>query len=124
MKFGNTPHAEIQMGAVDAESTLTNREGLKHMIKNVNNTYRKTTVHLDGNHFESCIFEDCQLEYGGTDKVGLVSCEFTNCVWSFVGPAANTIQFMGALYHGLGNDGRGLIEKTFDQIRSGVREED
>lgn len=77
------------------------------------------TVRVDGNSFERCIFRNCVLEFGGTGEVRLVECEFYDSRWSFVGPAATTIQFMTGLYHGLGPEGQRLIEQTFAEIRGG-----
>jgi hypothetical protein len=89
------------------------------MIHNENNRYEGVTVRLDGNRFRNCTFQDCSLEFGGSDVVGMVGCTFTNCVWSFVGAAANTLSFLGAMYRGLGPDGGKLVERTFENIRSG-----
>lgn len=89
------------------------------MNRNIRNTYSGQTIRIDGNYYEDCIFLNCRLEYGATDEVGFVSCEFRDSVWSFVGNAASTVNFMTGLYHGMGENGRDLIEKTFDQIRAG-----
>jgi hypothetical protein len=88
------------------------------MILNENSVYKGVTVRLDGNHFRACTFQDCRLEFGGSDLVGMVECSFTDCVWAFVGPAANTLSFLSALYRGLGPEGAQLVERTFENIRS------
>ncbi len=90
------------------------------MIRNIANTYENMRVQLDGNYFEKCVFQRCILEFGATDEVGLVECEFYNCSWEFVGPAATTIKFMTGLYKGLGTEGQKLVEQTFDNIRKGA----
>jgi hypothetical protein len=42
----------------------------------------------------------------------------TNCEFTFAGPAASTIQTMSTIYQNLGEQGKQLIEGTFDQIRN------
>lgn len=86
------------------------------MIPNIGKTYTREVVSLDGQHFEKCTFDHCTLQFGGTAPVGLANNTFTNCDWSFVGPAATTLDFLSALYHG---GGKKLIEDTFENIRSG-----
>ena len=46
------------------------------------------------------------------------TCEFTNCEFTFAGPAASVIQTMATIYHSLGDQGKQLIEGTFTQIRN------
>jgi hypothetical protein len=41
----------------------------------------------------------------------------TNCEFTFAGPAASTIQTMATIYHNIGEQGKQLIEGTFEQIR-------
>ena len=89
------------------------------MIRNIGNTYTRVVVSLDGQHFEKCTFDHCTLQFSGTANVGLVDCTFTNCNWSFVGPAVTTLDFLSALYNGLGPSGKQLVEDTFENIRSG-----
>lgn len=89
------------------------------MIRNEDSVYIGVTVRLDGNQFRSCTLQNCRLEFAGSDLVGMVECAFTNCVWSFVGPAANTFSFLSAMYRGLGRDGANLVERTFENIKSG-----
>jgi len=87
------------------------------MIKQINNSYENMTVLLDGNSFENCTFKNCTLEFRGTDEVSLVSNTITNCQFSFSGAAANTIQFLKGLYHGLGPMGQLLVENMLSEIR-------
>jgi hypothetical protein len=55
--------------------------------------------------------------FKGIGDVGLVDCHMNEYKWSFEGPAATTINFMKGLYHGLGEEGKKLIEYTFENIR-------
>jgi hypothetical protein len=86
------------------------------MAKHSKQTFRNQTVVLDGNEFEQCVFEGCTLEYQGVKAVALTGNVIDNCQWTFKGPAANAVQFMGALY-GSGQQGALLVETTFNTIR-------
>ena len=87
------------------------------MIKNKSNIYNNVTVKLDNNEFEKCKFTNCTLEYSGDGPVSLSNCTFEAVKWVFTGSAQNTLQFMHALYHGMGEGGKKLIEQTFENIK-------
>lgn len=86
------------------------------MAKHSKKTFNKQTVVLDGNEFDQCTFESCVLEYQGLRQVAMTTNTMNNCQWSFKGPAANAVQFMGALYQS-GASGAQLVEATFNGIR-------
>ena len=86
------------------------------MAKHAQKAFKNTTVALDGNEFERCVFDGCTLEYEGTQPVTLNGSTLNNCNWVFKGPAANAVQFMNALYKS-GAQGALLVEATFNQIR-------
>ncbi len=86
------------------------------MAKHSKKAFKNTTVALDGNEFEKCVFDGCALEYDGSQAVGLTGSTMNNCTWAFKGSAANAIQFMSALYQS-GAQGALLVEATFNQIR-------
>jgi hypothetical protein len=54
----------------------------------------------------------------GYGAFALNQCEVTNCEFTFAGPAASVVQTMATIYHSLGEQGRNLIEGTFEQIRN------
>ena len=89
-------------------------------MKYKKSSFNNQEVLLDNNEFHQCSFKDCTLTYGGDDPPILSGCSFSGVKWSFVGAAANTISFMTGIYNGCGEGGRGLIEKTFDNIRGNV----
>lgn len=93
------------------------------MAKFENSKFENTEEKLDGNIYVNCTFKRCRLVYGGTGVVTLEGCGFHECSWSFVDAAARTINFMVGLYHGTGEGGRKLIEKTFHNIRKGRLQE-
>ncbi len=76
--------------------------------------YHDIVVSLDGCTFVDCTFERCKLLYSGLMPCQMSGNTVTDCEWQFVGPAANTIQFMTATYAGLSRE---LIEGTFESIR-------
>ena len=80
-------------------------------------TFVSQKVLLDGNEFIDCVFDKCHLEYSGVMGCGLRGNNFNECTWGFVGPAMNTVNFMSAVYHGIGGEGKTLIENTFAAIR-------
>jgi hypothetical protein len=75
-------------------------------------------VQLDGNEFIRCRFENTTLVFSAKGPVSMVDCTFANNVaWTFEGPAALTLAFLNALYHGAGDGGKQLVESTFANIR-------
>ena len=80
-------------------------------------TYRNERVELDGGSFVNCSFEECEMVYSGGPPPRMEGCRISGGSWSFAGAAANTVAFMHGLYHGLGEGGRHLIERAFDDIR-------
>jgi len=74
---------------------------------------------LDGNEYQGCTFIQCHLIFGATGSVGLHSCTFVECSWSFDGPALGTILFLQAIYQGLGEQGMELVDSIFSSIRHG-----
>ena len=77
-------------------------------------------ITLDGNTFTGCTFRNCRVVFRATAPCTLTANSFKeNINWTFDGPAALTVQFMTALYHGMGKGGRELIEQTFKNIQGG-----
>ena len=79
--------------------------------------FLKQQVRLDDNKFVECHFENCIMTYGGGPPPAIVGCSFSGVVLSFTDAAANTLQFMSALYHVGGEGGRHIVEQTFETIR-------
>ena len=88
------------------------------MIKNFKNKYKNVPVKLDNNEFVECEFIGCTMEYTGLGPVSLSGCTFENVKWVFSGPAQNTLQFLGAIYNGMGEGGKKLVEHIFEQIKN------
>ena len=76
-------------------------------------------VEVDNNQFVDCMFIKCGLRFTGAGVVGYQDCVFDECEWIFDGPAENTIQYLAAMYNGLGSGGRDIVEGIFDSIRRG-----
>lgn len=79
-------------------------------------TFTNEQIHLDGNSYTNCYFENCNLIYSGGELPNLVGNELVQTTMSFGESASRTIQFMRAIYHGFGETGRELIDNTFEQI--------
>jgi hypothetical protein len=75
-------------------------------------------VVLDFHEYEACQFTNCRFVVLGYGAFALNQCEVTNCEFTFAGPAASTIQTMSTIYHNIGEQGKQLIEGTFEQIRN------
>ncbi len=84
--------------------------------------FKNEEVRVDGNIFIDCAFKNCVLVYAGGPPPTMVGCGFGSCSWSFVEHAANTVKFMRAMYHGMGDGGRELVEQTFENIRKRDKE--
>lgn len=87
------------------------------MNKNTSNSYNGGRVKLDNNSFTQCTFTDVELEYSGTGPVELNACNFNNVKWIFSGPAENTLKFLQAMYSGMGEGGKQIVETTFANIK-------
>lgn len=75
-------------------------------------------VVLDFHEYEGCEFSNCRFVVLGYGAFALNQCEVKNCEFTFAGPAASVVQTMATIYHSLGEQGRNLIEGTFEQIRN------
>lgn len=87
-------------------------------MKISNNHFNNEEVVLDFHTYESCHFTNCRFVVLGYGPFALNSCEVTDCQFSFAGPAASVIQTMTTIYHNIGEQGKALIEGTFDSIRN------
>lgn len=81
--------------------------------------FANKTVEVDNNQFVDCKFTNCVLRFTGAGAVGYQNCVFDRCEWMFDGPAETTIQYLAAMYQGLGPGGRDIVEGIFDSIRQG-----
>ena len=79
--------------------------------------YEDTTEGLDGNVYKACEFYRCRLVYRGGLPPAVSECRFTDCQWIFEDAADRTIAFMRAMYHGMDEGGRQIIDATFENIR-------
>ena len=76
-----------------------------------------TTIILDNNSYDNCEFSTCKMIYRGEGAVSLTNCTFDGCVWEFQGAASNTVNFMKAIYQGMGPEGKQMIDATIKQIK-------
>jgi hypothetical protein len=82
-----------------------------------NSTFSNMTVDLDGVSFRNCVFQGCALRYSGGEPPTMVDCNFYRSRFEFAGAASDTLSFMRAIYHGMGDGGKKLIEGTFASIK-------
>jgi hypothetical protein len=87
-------------------------------MKITKNTFTNEEVVLDFHEYEACEFNNCRFVVLGYGPFALNQCEVTNCEFTFAGPAASTIQTMTTIYHNIGEQGKALIEGTFESIRN------
>lgn len=88
-------------------------------MKITKNTFNNEEVVLDFHEYDTCEFRDCRFVVLGYGPFVLNKCEVVNCTFHFAGPAATTIQTMASLYAN-GEQGKNLIEATFENIRRGA----
>ena len=88
----------------------------------VGRRFQDERVEVDGEVFERCVFDRCQIVYRATEYVQFHDCTFNNCDWVFSDGADLTLVYLSALYRGLGPQGQDLIETIFQQIRTGALE--
>lgn len=80
--------------------------------------FKNQMITLDFLSFRDCVFEECTIVFNGFGAISLIGCEFRNCAYEMGGAAANTIDFLTSMYHGV-EGGKELIELTFANIRNG-----
>jgi hypothetical protein len=87
---------------------------VKHRVAK---TFTEETVLIDEGSFEQCRFVACTIVYSG-GVVSLKDNEFDSCTWTLDGAAARTVKFLELVY-GLGESGRGLVDRSFESIKRG-----
>ncbi|MBV9659409.1 MAG: hypothetical protein JO295_15015 [Verrucomicrobia bacterium] len=87
-------------------------------MKIVEHDFSNQEVILDFHEYENCQFRNCRFVVLGFGPFALNKCDVIDCQFTFAGPAANTIQTMTAIYHNNGEQGKQLIEATFNTIRN------
>jgi hypothetical protein len=80
-------------------------------------TFDGGVVDVDGNDYTDCQFTGCTIRYSGGGPIKMDSCKFEDCQFALDGAAANTISYLTGLHQGLGETGRDLVERLFEQIR-------
>lgn len=87
-------------------------------MKISNNNFANEEVVLDFHEYNECTFTNCRFVVLGYGAFSWNKCEVTNCEFTFAGPAASVIKTMATIYNNLGDQGKNLIEGTFEQIRN------
>ena len=82
-----------------------------------NQTFENVVINFDGYTYINCTFNRCQLLFAGMAPAQYENCRFrADCVWTFAGPAQNTLSFLAGIYL-LAPAGKELVDKIFQQIR-------
>lgn len=89
-------------------------------MRYIHRVFRHETIDLDGNTFEDCKFVECKLVFRAYERVYFNRCTFTECDWTFGGPAETTFVFLRDLYHGLGYEGMNLVDAMVSGIKAGT----
>ncbi len=109
----------VGLGAQFPPEFMQLLSGGSNLIRHESKTFENEKIRVDGNEYIKCKFLKCELQYGGMDAVGFNGCDFHESNWVFVEAADRTIGFITALYHGMGEGGKKLVEQTFENIRKG-----
>lgn len=78
----------------------------------------KKQITLDGNSFVDCEISNSILIYKGGVLPVLRDCKINDCQWNFSDQAANTLQFLAAMYNGMGMGGMDIVDQTIVNIRN------
>lgn len=87
-------------------------------MKHINQRLENQEILLDGNEFVNCRFKHCQLQFGGVMPISLSDCDFDSCTFIPIGPAANALNFLGAIYQ-MGNGGEEVVAGILHAITGG-----
>jgi hypothetical protein len=82
-------------------------------------SFTDQAIDVDGKQFKRCVFFRCKIIFSGQAPTSYDDCVFNECHWVFAGGAEQTLHYLTALYHGLGEGGRAIVEGIFDSIRRG-----
>jgi hypothetical protein len=82
----------------------------------IEKTFTEVPQVVDGNKYMNCRFERCAVSYRGGEIPAMINCYFEDCTWHFEDAAERTLTYMHLLYHGMGENGRTMIERTVAQI--------
>ncbi|MBA3584279.1 MAG: hypothetical protein H0W36_07090 [Gemmatimonadetes bacterium] len=86
-------------------------------MKFTESIFLNDAIDIDDNEFTSCTFDSCTLAYSGGEFGKITDCSFNACRWEFSGAASRTVAFMKAMYQGMGDGGRQIVEDLFEKIR-------
>lgn len=103
---------------VPQPTRLAAPSSLRHRFEN--ETFRDRTVEIDGNQYTNCTFIKCRIVFTGFEEGVFDACNFIRCDWGFSGPAASTLNYLAAIYHGLGQTGQDMVEGIFESIRRDI----
>jgi len=78
--------------------------------------FTNEAISLDGNTYEGCTFTNCELIIEASAPFSLANSDFTECLWTFTGAAALTMNILTQLYQS-GPETQKIIELTFENIR-------
>ena len=79
--------------------------------------FASTREVLDDNEYVDCKFKECVLVYQGGTLPTITGCELNDCRWEFEDGAMRTLMLLRSLYHGMGDEGREMVEHTLQNIR-------
>jgi hypothetical protein len=85
----------------------------------IREVFRDETIEIDEDEYQQCRFVNCRIVFSGKGPARFSDCKFDECQWVFDGAAEETIQYLAALYTGVGEGGRMLVEAIFNSIRQG-----
>ena len=84
---------------------------IKHDGKNVT---------VDFNEYIDCEFNDCEIVYKGGKLPVFENCRFSNCQFSLIEKADNTIGYLSFLYQNLAESGaKPFVEEQIAKIKGG-----
>ncbi len=88
-------------------------------MRYVGQTFNDEAIDVDGKRFERCTFNRCKIIFNGQAATAFDRCTFNQCQWVFDKGAEQTLQYLSALYTGLDQGGKDMVEAIFDSIRQG-----
>lgn len=80
-------------------------------------TFDGGVTNVDGNYYKNCAFKNTQITFNGGPLPSFVDCSFDGCSLSLAGPAANTMAYINAIYHGFGEWGKTSVDLMFKSIQ-------
>lgn len=89
-------------------------------MKYTANKFNNDNITVDLNEYVNCDFNSCEIIFKGGNLPVFENCTFSNCRFSLIEKADNTIGYLSFLYKNLeGSGGKAFVAEQIAKIKGG-----